>query len=627
MNPSPTLFASSDGSLSAFNEEFGECYSSLSEGALSEKLAKHIAPAFEYLRSKMKSDDSQTKIPPSTKSDIWILDICFGLGYNAFLSVSAFEYLLGQSNPQPKSASTKLHIISLEKDRATLDLARQIWHLDDKKWQSLASGQSTSLNQSTSLTIIWGDASSVLKNLAQDLKNDFASDLQAESKNQKYFADFERDFAGFDIIYQDPFSFGKNPALWSEEHFKHLFAISKSTCLITSYATRKEVLANAQKAGFLAYKLKGDFNRFCQEIFLKHKGKHTSKISNETKSHLNLRESSLFSKQKLPAKCTKPHKTKHAKSHKPQGEPMRIVFMGTPIFATIVFDRLLAELERAGRSCEVLRVITQEDKPVGRKGIITPPPMKQKALQKGIEVLQPRTLDSAFSQALASLQIDFILVVAFGKILPKSILQIAPCINVHASILPKYRGASPIQQMILSDDSHYGVSIMAMEEGLDSGGILGVSKIPRNDEDYTALSATLAQLGGAELARVLCEFDTITPLPQDESKASYCKKICKADGEVRFTNASEIYKKSLAFSPWPSVFMPNGIKIFGIKVAQIEASGAKAGEVLSISPTIVACQKGAIEIDELQAPSKNKMRASEFLKTRGIKIGTNLLDI
>lgn len=328
MNPSTTLFASSDGSLSAFNEEFGECYSSLSEGALSEKLTKHIAPAFEYLRSKMQSDDFKAKIPPSTKSDIWILDICFGLGYNAFLSASAFEYLLGQSNTQPKPTSTKLHIISLEKDRATLDLSRQIWHLDDKKWQSLASGQNTSLNQSTSLTIIWDDASSVLKNLAQVFEKDFTKDLSKKSKNQKYLADFERDFAqdfggdfaeyfardfaGFDIIYQDPFSFGKNPALWSEEHFKQLFAISKSTCLITSYATRKEVLANAQKAGFLAHKLKGDFSRFCQEIFLKHKGKHTSKISNKAKSHPNPqvkpRESSLFSKQKLPAKCAKPHK-------------------------------------------------------------------------------------------------------------------------------------------------------------------------------------------------------------------------------------------------------------------------------------------------------------------------------
>lgn len=328
MNPSTTLFASSDGSLSAFNEEFGECYSSLSEGALSEKLTKHIAPAFEYLRSQMQSDDFKAKIPLSTKSDIWILDICFGLGYNAFLSASAFEYLLGQSNTKPKPASAKLHIISLEKDRATLDLAGQIWHLDDKKWQSLASGQSTSLNQSTSLTIIWGDASSVLKNLAQVFKKDFTKDLSKKSKNQKYLADFERDFAqdfggsfaeyfardfaGFDIIYQDPFSFGKNPALWSEEHFKQLFAISKSTCLITSYATRKEVLINAQKAGFLAHKLKGDFSRFCQDIFLKHKGKHTSKISNKAKSHPNPqvkpRESSLFSKQKLPAKCAKPHK-------------------------------------------------------------------------------------------------------------------------------------------------------------------------------------------------------------------------------------------------------------------------------------------------------------------------------
>ena len=340
MNPSTTLFVSSDGSLSAFNEEFGECYSSRSEGALSEKIAKHIAPAFEYLRSKI-FKHSQAKIPHNAQSDIWILDICFGLGYNAFLSASAFEYLLAQ-NPLAKN----LHIISLEKDRATLDLARQIWHLDNDKWQSLASGQTTRLSQNTSLTIIWGDASKVLENLARDFatkdfSKDFARDFAGDFVDDfagdftQYFAEvFARDFAGFDIIYQDPFSFSKNPALWSEEHFKYLFAISKSTCLITSYATRKEVLANAQKAGFLAHKLKGDFRylEILQEIlqaisqailpFLKHaiKCEHSikiaGKISSEAKSppkhQAKSRESSLFSKQEICLPNARNH-TNHTK--------------------------------------------------------------------------------------------------------------------------------------------------------------------------------------------------------------------------------------------------------------------------------------------------------------------------
>lgn len=357
MNPSTTLFASSDGSLSAFNNEFGECYSSLSEGALSEKVAKHIAPTFEYLRLQMQGD-SQAKIPCNTQSDIWILDICFGLGYNSFLSASAFEYLLEQAS-QPNKPAKKLHIISLEKDRATLDLARQIWHLDKKKWQSLARGQTSNLTQHTSLTIIWGDASSTLANLAQSLATqnvqthkispqippttpqqtspqtlsktppkilqdfslkDFSQDVTQDFKGnfaEDFISDVTQDFAGFDIIYQDPFSFDKNPALWSEEHFKQLFAISKSDCLITSYATRKEVLANAQKAGFLAYKLKGDFAH--QAILSYLKRNHTSDISSKTKP----RESSLFSKQeiRLPKSLHKalvqnPNNPKPAINHK-----------------------------------------------------------------------------------------------------------------------------------------------------------------------------------------------------------------------------------------------------------------------------------------------------------------------
>lgn len=322
---------------------------------------------------------------------------------------------------------------------------------------------------------------------------------------------------------------------------------------------------------------------------------------------------------------------------------MKIIFMGTPLFASIAFDSLCEGFgkcdakEKINQKCEILRVVTQADKPVGRKGIITPPPMKQKALEQGIEVLQPDRLDTAFAKILRDLEPDFIVVVAYGKILPKEILEIAPCVNLHASILPKYRGASPIQQMILSDDSEYGVSIMRMEEGLDSGGILSIKKIPRNDENYVDLSARLARNGGVELARVLIDFRNITPILQDEREASYCQKLRKNDGEVRFIDAQKIYKKSLAFMPWPSVFLPNGIKLFGIKVVEkmscekydiLGKNGAKkAGEILSISPVIVACENGAVEIDELQAPSKNKMRASDFLKTRAINIGDNLLEI
>ncbi|MGX3046021.1 methionyl-tRNA formyltransferase [Helicobacter sp. T3_23-1056] len=322
---------------------------------------------------------------------------------------------------------------------------------------------------------------------------------------------------------------------------------------------------------------------------------------------------------------------------------MKIIFMGTPLFASIAFDSLCEGFgkcdakEKINQKCEILRVVTQADKPVGRKGIITPPPMKQKALEQGIEVLQPDRLDAAFAKILRDLEPDFIVVVAYGKILPKEILEIAPCINLHASILPKYRGASPIQQMILSDDSEYGISIMRMEEGLDSGGILSVKKIPRNDENYVDLSARLARNGGVELARVLIDFRNITPILQDEREASYCQKLRKNDGEVRFIDAQKIYKKSLAFMPWPSVFLPNGIKLFGIKVVEkmsceksdiLGKNGAKkAGEILSISPVIVACENGAVEIDELQAPSKNKMRASEFLTSRAINIGDNLLEI
>lgn len=315
---------------------------------------------------------------------------------------------------------------------------------------------------------------------------------------------------------------------------------------------------------------------------------------------------------------------------------MRLVFMGTPLFATIIFEAIFSKHT-------ILAVFTQCDKPVGRKGIITPPPMKVQALQKGVQVFQPSVLDSSVQKQIALLKPEAIIVVAYGKILPKEILDIAPCINVHASILPKYRGASPIQQMILNDEKQYGVSIMRMEEGLDNGGILAIKTIPRNQQDYPALSQTLAHLGAQGLCEVLQNLSAITPILQDESKASYCAKIQKSNGLIDFANAKDIYLKSLAFNPWPGIFLPNGIKIFGVKVVENTKDFAldgvdfnnkhkdnvvyKAGEILSLYPVIVACKNGAIQIEQMQAPSKNKIDASIFLKSRAIKTGDNLLEL
>ncbi|MGX2972989.1 MnmC family methyltransferase [Helicobacter sp. T3_23-1059] len=279
------LIISSDGSLSAFNAEFGECYSSLSEGALGEKISKHIFPALLFLESKWQSSiesslgfclDSSDLPKESQKSqlkssdffgekvalgDIWILDICFGLGYNAFLSALAFECLLqkyqkyfSQDNhnasatkKQPQK-SPKLHIISLENDKNTLDLSREIFCIESSAWENLARGKVAQITPNVDMQILWGEACEVLEKLdfgEMDLK-------QADFKKN----DLKKsDFGGFDIVFQDPFSFEKNPTLWSLEHFKRLFSLTKNECIITSYATKKEVLEVAKKAGFIPCKI------------------------------------------------------------------------------------------------------------------------------------------------------------------------------------------------------------------------------------------------------------------------------------------------------------------------------------------------------------------------------------
>jgi len=291
--------------------------------------------------------------------------------------------------------------------------------------------------------------------------------------------------------------------------------------------------------------------------------------------------------------------------------------MGTPIFASIVCEKII-------EYHKIIAVFTQPDKPIGRKAIITPPPLKLTALAHNIKVFQPNVIDSAAIEILSSLKPDVIIVVAYGKILPKSVVDRFFCINIHASILPKYRGASPIQQMILSDDELFGVSIMKMNEGLDSGDILSIKRIARVEKNAIELGKILAKLGSGALLEVLNKLDSITPIPQEHNKASYCKKITKHDGLIEFDNAKDIAKKYLAYTPWPGIYLKSGLKLFDVALERGCGSFRK-GEILSYSTNVVVgCLEGVLNIGFLQAPSKNKSLAIDYLRAKNLNIGDTL---
>ncbi|MEA2028202.1 MAG: methionyl-tRNA formyltransferase, partial [Campylobacterota bacterium] len=209
----------------------------------------------------------------------------------------------------------------------------------------------------------------------------------------------------------------------------------------------------------------------------------------------------------------------------------KIIYMGTPHYAKAILDSIIEM-----KHYEVSLVITQPDRPVGRKKVLTPPPVKELALKHGIEVLQPQNLKAQETQeAIEALKPDFIIVAAFGQILPRSILDIAPCINLHASILPHYRGASPVQQSLLNNDSYSGVTAMLMDVGLDTGDILGFQyfKIP-SDMRLHGLMNQLTDDAAKLTLDILARFDELKPLSQLDIEASLCKKIKRQDGEIGF---------------------------------------------------------------------------------------------
>lgn len=294
--------------------------------------------------------------------------------------------------------------------------------------------------------------------------------------------------------------------------------------------------------------------------------------------------------------------------------------MGTPDYATTIFKELI------NSEYEIVGLFTQPDKPFGRKQVLTPPHIKQFCLDENlnIPIFQPLKLrgnEEAVKQ-IKELNPDFIIVAAYGQILPKDILNIAPCINLHASLLPKYRGASPIQESLLNDDIYTGVTSMLMEEGLDSGDILGLQylKITSNmevSEAFEKLSLIAAKL----TIITLDNFENIKPTKQNETEVSFCKKIKKEDGLVDFSNAKKLYQKYKAYSFWPGVFLKSELKLKDIELNE-ESSINNQGQILETTNdyVIIGCEVGSLKIRTIQAPSKKAINATDYIRGQRLEL-------
>lgn len=308
---------------------------------------------------------------------------------------------------------------------------------------------------------------------------------------------------------------------------------------------------------------------------------------------------------------------------------MKIVFMGTPDFAVPCLEKLIE------KGHVVAGVFTQPDKPVGRKQILTAPPVKVCANSHNIPVYQPVSLkkDNYALETIKSLNPDAIVVVAYGKILTKDILQAANygCINVHASLLPKYRGAAPIQWAVLNGDSETGVTIMQMDEGLDTGDILFVEKTPIDiDETAEELFDRLSLMGADALLKCLdmIENKTAKPIKQDESKATHVGKITKDLCPINWSkSALDIHNQVRGLQSWPcasTLLLGKSVKIHKTKLSNITANNA--GEVVDNKGKItVCCGDGkCLDIIELQLDGKKRMDTKSYLAGNKIEIGTLL---
>ena len=305
---------------------------------------------------------------------------------------------------------------------------------------------------------------------------------------------------------------------------------------------------------------------------------------------------------------------------------MRIVFMGTPDFAVPSLQALID----AGH--DVCAVYTQPDKPQGRKQILTAPPVKTLALEHDIPVFQPNTLKNEDEQArLRELAPEVIIVVAYGKLLPKAVLDIPPhgCINVHGSLLPRWRGAAPIQWAVIAGDEMAGVTTMQMAEGLDTGDMLLTYETKVGEEETAGeLFDRLAQSGAELLTQTLVKLDEITPRPQDDAQSCYAHMLDKQMAVIDWSkSAHEIDCLIRGLNPWPIALTTLSGERLKVFAAEKAAGNGESGTVLEADPKkglTVACGEGALKLTEIQMVGGKRMKATDFLRGHAIEVGTKL---
>jgi len=303
---------------------------------------------------------------------------------------------------------------------------------------------------------------------------------------------------------------------------------------------------------------------------------------------------------------------------------LRIVFFGTPDFAAVVLEALIEN------DFNIVAVFTQPDKKVGRRRKIVFSPVKKLALEKKISVFQPENLqDIGIIGEIRETGAGLIIVAAYGKILPKEVLEISQygAINVHASLLPKYRGASPVQSAILAGEKETGITLMLMNEKMDEGDIVAQEKIKIGEnETAESLLGKLGKLGAKMIIEFIPEWiaGKIKPQRQDGKKATYCKLVKREDGKIDWGNetAGEIYRKWRAFQPWPGIFAlyckkgrSSRLKLVDVSLGLEVGAGKKPGGIVKYNKdAAVETKKGLIVLRKVQPEGKKIMNAGDFLR-------------